>query len=94
MKNLAKRVRQLRIEKGLTITELSKITKLPRSSISDLEGGCQPRGPRVYLPLAKALGVSVLYLMYGKRPGREKLLKEFDCIEQKLRKIKEGIIES
>jgi len=88
------RVQKLRREKGFTISKLASSTGLPRSTIADLESGKNHQGEKAYLPLAKALNVSLSFLLYGHKPKREKILKEIECIEEKLRIIKGDLIES
>jgi transcriptional regulator with XRE-family HTH domain len=89
-----KRVNKLRLEKGLTISKLSAMTNIARSTIADLESGKNHQVEKAYLPLAKTLGVSVMFLMYGKKTRREKILKNIESIEEKFKQIKSDLIES
>lgn len=56
------RLRELRIEKNLSIKELHEITGISCSTITNLEKGRQKATPIIINKLAKALGCSFEYL--------------------------------
>lgn len=86
---LADRVKKLRIEKGLTQQELGVLVGgIPYQSIQNLESG-KVSNPRYMLELARALDVSVDYLLKGIVPAAQE-----DCVPMEtgsLLSIKENL---
>lgn len=69
MNDFARRLRELREQKGLTQTELADIVGVTWSAISKYERGIVDNLPYGRMSkLAEALGTSVAYLTSGKRP--------------------------
>ena len=63
--NIGQNIKKIRKSKGLSQIQLSKISKVAQSSISEYEtGGVEPN-LRTLIRLAKALGVSVESILYG-----------------------------
>jgi len=60
---LAQRVRELRLEKGLTVYALSKLTNISDSSISRWENGQSDIRGEQLITLCKFFGVSANYLL-------------------------------
>lgn len=84
-KNLGERVRELRLSKGMSQTELAKLCGYSsKSVISKIEGGNLGFPLDKIAPMSKALGVSVDFLLYGKTAepdptfeGRKAVLLEY-----------------
>ena len=55
-------------DRGITITHLSKKTKIPAQTIHNWLAGAEPRGLTQVKALADYFGVSVDYLCFGKIP--------------------------
>ena len=53
------RIRKLRQQQALSLSDLAKLSKLSRVTINRIENGKQNPMPRTIRRLAKALGVSV-----------------------------------
>lgn len=68
-KAIGRRVKKYRGERGITLTELAKRSKLSKSYLSEIEAGATPRpSGRTLYALADALGVTMSDLL-----GRELL---------------------
>jgi transcriptional regulator with XRE-family HTH domain len=60
-----KRLRELRLERMLSQTELAKIASTTQATISNFEGGQRTAQPRTVRKLADALGVEPRELIEG-----------------------------
>ncbi|HEY7163177.1 MAG TPA: B12-binding domain-containing protein [Candidatus Binatia bacterium] len=69
LKNLGRRVRELRVGAGWTQQQLAEATKLARPYIVSVEGGNQNISIDVLLRLANALRVRPETLLSGRNPG-------------------------
>jgi len=62
---LGERLRQLRIEKGYTQIELAEVANVGQSMIAQIESGQKQASAPIIAALAKKLGVSADYLVFG-----------------------------
>ncbi len=60
------RVRRIRVEKGLTLAELSRRSDVSRSTLCSMELGQRQVNSHTLLRISRALKVSLDYLMTGK----------------------------
>ena len=56
---MSEKIKKLRQQQALSLSDLAKLTKLSRVTINRIENGKQNPMPRTIRRLAKALGVSV-----------------------------------
>jgi len=56
---MSEKIKKLRQQQALSLSDLAKLTKLSRVTINRIENGKQKPMPRTIRRLAKALGVSV-----------------------------------
>ena len=78
MANMYSLIAELWAEKGVTITQMSRETGIPRSVFSELKAGRTKQLSNKYLPtLADYFGVSVDYLL-----GNEEKLPAAECAEE------------
>ena len=63
MEKFIERLKELRVEKGLTQTELSKATGLSQSALALWENGQRIPNALAIIALAKYFGVSADYLL-------------------------------
>ena len=56
---MSEKIKKLRRQQALSLSDLAKLTKLSRVTINRIENGKQKPMPRTIRRLAKALGVSV-----------------------------------
>ena len=77
-KEIGKRVRTLRLERGLTQAELGKMLNMAQTNVSALERG--ERGVTIHqaVRISKALRVTIDELLTGNRPEKEKQLRVQD----------------
>jgi transcriptional regulator with XRE-family HTH domain len=72
-------VRAMRTSFGLTMRELSEITKIPEPNLSDIENGKTEIGVKRAVLLAGAFGVEPEQIMFPRgyvRPAHEKLMDQ------------------
>lgn len=69
MKEVGRRIRSLRIEKGLKQEELAEMLKINRSTLSNIESGKTPPTAATLIEMKNIFGVSIDYILTGKRPG-------------------------
>lgn len=63
--------------RGLTTTKLSKLTKIPNSTLSTwLTPGVKPKDPEQVATVAEALGVTMFELLFGEREDERDLAVE------------------
>ena len=65
-------------ERGLSAADLSRQTKIPKSTISEWMQGRQPKFDDAILRLAKALNVSTETLLTGTAPEEDLVKQIFD----------------
>lgn len=66
-------------ERRLTLREISKATGVPATTLAEWQANRTPKNPNQVQSLAKYLGVSIHYLLFGEEDGQEplqKILKE------------------
>ena len=63
--NLKKQLKLYLENKGLTASELSRLSGVPKQSISDWLGGSNPRDIRSVKKVAEALAVTLDHLVFG-----------------------------
>jgi len=74
MSDVGDRVRQVRLERRLTVVQLAKLAKLAQSTLSELENG-DSKGSKAINRIAKALGIVPRWLETEKGPKYENQLK-------------------
>ena len=72
MAKLGKRIREVRQRKGLSQSELSRLSGIPRSLITNVEAGRRTLSLLNARAVARALGVSVDYLIGTFEPDDRK----------------------
>ena len=94
----AERLKQLRIQKGISQTELAKIVNMHNTHISRYERGESSPSSKALKALADCLDVSADYLFYGKEENAaiakledQELLKMFSEVEKFPNKEKEEL---
>ena len=88
METLGKRLRRLRRDKGLSISDLAKMVGVSESTYREWEYGRAIRG-EPYGKLADTLDVSVSELLFGEKHGNqsvESLLLQIEHAVQKIRR--------
>lgn len=66
-------------ERRITLKEISRATGVPATTISEWTGNRTPKNPEQVLKVAKFLGVTLHFLLFGKEDEQEplqKILKE------------------
>lgn len=66
-------------ENAMTLRQLSKLSGVPVSTLSEWSSNREPKSPTQIKKVAQALGVSMHYLLFGEDDNQEplqKLLKE------------------
>lgn len=63
MNNFSKRLKELRLEKNLTLVELAAETKLSRSAIQQWENNLRVPNVNAVITLAKFFGVTTDFLL-------------------------------
>ena len=94
MTTFSKRIKQLRLKAGFTVSQLSEKSGISRSRINDIENGRKLQGEDPYLILCKVFDVSLEYLMYGDRGKKDEIIKQLNHINESIRQLKEKIIDS
>lgn len=89
--NFHTRLKSLRTNKGLTIQQVSNLTKIPASTYKEWENGRQIRG-EPYVHLAKVFGISLHELLTGEKSKATPALQKIDEIELMLRSLKEDLV--
>ena len=74
--SVANRIRNRRMELGITQTQLAKAAKLTPAAISQFESGSRKPSFDTMSKLAPALKVTTDYLLGRKRPGYEDILAD------------------
>jgi len=74
--SVANRIRNRRMELGITQTQLAKAAKLTPAAISQFESGSRKPSFDAMSKLATALKVTTDYLLGRKRPGYEDILAD------------------
>ena len=77
------RLRRLRIEKGLSASQLAKTIGVARSTYSDWENGMGIK-QIPYQLISQVLAISVSELVTGETPSFVNVLKELESIENKV----------
>lgn len=72
MTTVGQRVRQRRRELGMSQDALAQRAGISKSFLSDLETGKRSLGAETLLDLARAMDLSLDYLMTGRESGRDK----------------------
>jgi len=75
--NIDGRIRKLRQQQALSLSDLAELTKLSRVTINRIENGKQNPMPRTIRKLAKALGVSVEELTSEEAKSRQGRFDEY-----------------
>ena len=70
MKQVGKRLKQARLEKGLTLKELSKMIDLSDSQLCLIENGTNKLSEKRAVNLGEALEVGVEWLLHGKERNK------------------------
>ena len=70
MKQVGKRLKQARLEKGLTLKELSKMIDLSDSQLCLIENGTNKLSEKRAVILGEALEVGVEWLLHGKERNK------------------------
>ena len=78
-------------EKGISASDLSRQTKIPKSTISEWLQGRQPKFDDAILRLAKSLKVSTETLLTGSEPGEDFVKQIFDSAGDGFVEIHDGI---
>lgn len=91
MSTLAKRLREMRHKKGLTIQEVSTQTGIPVSTYKEWENGRQIRG-EPYLLLAQTYQVSLHEILTGEKGQANQLLEKLEEMERRIQDIKKDLI--
>ena len=71
------RIKQLRIERGITQTELAKIISVSQAALSGYETGKYEADLATYRKIAEYFGVSVDFLLGGDAPASSLTLDDF-----------------
>ena len=71
MKQVGKRLKQARSEKGLTLKELSKMIDLSDSQLCLIENGTNKLSEKRAVVLGEALEVGVEWLLHGKERNKD-----------------------
>lgn len=90
MKEFARRLRAVRIEKGLAQNDLARIAKLHPMQVSKYERGERAPSAANLVSLAEALGVTVEYLMDGNAPpgaGNGKEIYRFPLLLDRAKQV-------
>lgn len=90
MSSLGKRVRSLRERQQKTISEVAQRIGVPASTYREWEYGRSIRG-EFYLPLSKALSVSLYELVSGQPPRRAAALDELDEIARRIKTLRDEL---
>ncbi|MBG59899.1 MAG: hypothetical protein CMJ16_05515 [Peredibacter sp.] len=95
---LATRLKQLRLERNLTVREVAETAGFPISTYRSWEEGAKIVGEGPYLSLSKLYRVSLSFLITGKKEelhltqeSSEELLKELKSIKYSINEIEEII---
>jgi transcriptional regulator with XRE-family HTH domain len=69
MKEVGRRIRSLRIEKGLKQEELAEMLKINRSTLSNIESGKTPPSAQSLKEMKKIFNISIDWILTGEKPG-------------------------
>lgn len=83
----AERLKALRVQKGLSASEMARLIGVPQSTYSDWENGKGLRLPPLQR-ISQVLAISVTELVTGQQIPADELIKEIEFVEEKLRSIK------
>jgi len=87
-------LKRLIAESGITVTHLSRATKIPAQTLHNWLAGAEPKSLTQLKKVADYFDVSMDYLCFGKEPKPRKVLNEYEneinagIFEVVLRKIK------
>lgn len=87
-------LKRLITESGITVTHLSRATKIPTQTIHNWLSGAEPKSLTQLKKVADYFEVSLDYLCFGKEPKQRKVLNEYEneinagIFEVVLRKVK------
>lgn len=87
MEPLGKRLRRLRRDRGLSISDIAKIISVSESTYREWEYGRAIRG-EPYGKLAAALNMSISELLFGEKQGEKNIESLLLQIEQTVQKIR------
>ena len=77
-------IRDLRRQKGISVKRLSEGTKIPASTLRQLEYGRIPSHIKTYKILADYFQISLSRLMFGTPDEKDEILKDLDTIKAKI----------
>lgn len=91
--SLNKRLKDLRLKRGISISDLSFRTGICRSTLNDMENGRKVQG-EPYNRLCEELECSLEYLLYGNKNEKDHILKDLEQLEKSIKQIKRMLIRS
>lgn len=89
MEPMGKRLRRLREGKNLSISEVSRMTKIPISTYREWEYGREIKG-EPYLKLAEVFGVTLHELITGLPTNRDDFFSAIADVENALSRLKKN----
>ncbi|WPU65905.1 helix-turn-helix domain-containing protein [Peredibacter starrii] len=87
-------LKRLIADSGITVTHLSRATKIPAQTLHNWLAGAEPKSLTQLKKVADYFDVSLDYLCFGKEPKPKKVLNEYESeinagiFEVVLRKVK------
>lgn len=95
MEPFAKRIIQLRTQRGLTQKEVAKALKVPLSTYKEWEYGRRIQGEHVYVALAETLGVSIKGLLTGRfGPEKTEALEKVELAIKQMESVRKSLLSS
>ena len=87
MESLGKRLRKLRVDKGLKASQVALLLNVPTSTYRDWENGVAIRG-EPYVALAEIFGCSLHHLLTGEEVKRSEVWQTFGRLSSELAHLK------
>lgn len=92
--DIAKGIKNARIKRNMSATEVCKLANIPKSSLSEWESGKTQPSAKSFMKLCKVFNMSALELVYGNSENEEKSIEVSNNQDVLLEKIKVPILGS
>lgn len=90
METIGKRMKKVRLDRDLSLREVTQRAGVPLSTYREWEAGRQIKG-EPYEKIAEALGVTLYWLMTGKPSNKLAIQKKLDEIELALNSVRNSL---
>lgn len=90
MEPISKRMKRIRLERGLSVRESAQLSGVPVSTYREWEEGRQIKG-EPYEKIARALNIPLYELLTGKEANLREVLAKIEEIENACKALRESL---